>query len=333
MRYPKWPMLRRLLLEFWYLCFLAYELPRYKSSTAAVITVVPPVLYLPFSRRILRKGVPIVGIVHDLQSIFLEKSSSLPMRALAALIRRMEGAALRNCDSLIFLSQSMASRAIEQYGLDGTNCFVHLPFVSRPSIGGNGQELVEIFTPNCRACVYAGALGEKQNSERLVECFVALVKAESGIVCHCFSRGPMFNHLRRKYENIFGIKFHDLVDERDLPELLARSDIQVVPQLFGTSEAALPSKLPNLIAAGVPVLAICDEVSEVGRIVLKARAGSVVHSWDPDAISAAALNLLNATKGQSREERKATASAFVAQHFSLQRLVDEISGFIKQTPG
>lgn len=329
-RYSKFPALRRLVLEFWYACFLAYELPKRSASTKAVVAVFPPVLFLPFSKWFLRKNTPIIGIVHDLQSVFVVKASSVFRRFFAGIITNLEGVTLRSCDRLIFLSQSMAARAIEEHRLDAHRCNVHFPFVSSPSSAGSGQALNDCFTTRARHVVYSGALGEKQNSRQLLKCFVNLAQTRQDVVCHCFSRGPVFDDLRRQYDGIAGVEFHDLVEEQDLPELFSRSDIQVVPQLFGTSEAALPSKLSNLIAAGVPVLAICDEGSETGRIVLEAQAGTVVHSWAPEAVAAAAVSLLDGTSDQSREDRKLNAAGFVAKHFSLQNLVDDIATFVKR---
>lgn len=329
-RYPRFPALRRLVLELWYACFLAYELPRHNASTNAVVAVFPPVLFLPLSKWFLRKDIAFIGIVHDLQSIFVEKSSSFFRRAFAGTVKSLEGSTLKSCDRVIFLSQSMAARAIREYGLDAQRCIVHLPFVSVPSTDGSGRSLANLFKPAAKHVVYSGALGEKQNSKQLLECFVRVAKERQDVICHCFSRGPVFDDLMRQYESVSAVKFHDLVAEQDLSELFNRSDVQVVPQLFGTSEAALPSKLPNLIAAGVPVLAICDETSEAGSIVLEAQAGAVVHSWAPEAVAAAILNLLDATSGQSRLERKQKAAGFVSRHFSLQNLIDDIARFVRR---
>jgi glycosyltransferase involved in cell wall biosynthesis len=329
-RYPQFSVLRRLVLELWYLCFVAYELPRHMATIKGVVAVFPPVLFLPFSKWILHKDTPIIGIVHDLQSIFVEKSPSGFRRIFGGIVKNLEGAALNRCERLIFLSQSMMTRAIKEYRLDAQRCVVHLPFVSVSSTGGSGQALADRFMSGARHVVYSGALGEKQNPEQLIECFIGLAKEREDVVCHCFSRGPVFDELKRQYQGVRGVEYHDLVDERDLPELFNRSDIQIVPQLFGTSEAALPSKLPNLIAAGVPVLAICDEASEAGRIVLDAQAGAVVHSWAPEVVSAAVMNLLDGTSGHSRQERKTKAAEFVARHFSLQKLVDDIAAFVRR---
>lgn len=330
--YPKCPVLRRLVLEFWFACFMAYELPRRKNSTDAVVAIFPPVLFLPVAKLLLRKDVPCIGIVHDLQSVFVEKSA-LPLRKIfGGIVGWMEGAALKACHRVIFLSHSMAAKAIEQYGLDPRKCSVHLPFVTPYSGESDGNALADQFPPGFKHVVYSGALGEKQNPDALIQCLVAITEAREDLVCYCLSRGPIFDELKAKYGHRPRLMFYDLVEERDLPELMERSDLQIVPQLFGTSEAAIPSKLPNLIAAGVPVLAICDESSEVGKIVMDSQAGTAVHSWATDAVASAATELLDETKGESRADRRAEASKYVEQNFSLQRLVGEIASFVNDLP-
>lgn len=331
-RYPRSTILRRLILELWYLYFLAVELPRRRTTISAAIAVIPPVLFVPLVRRILAGSTPIVGVVHDLQSVFAGKTGSAFRKLLQCAVQRWEGQALRSCDRVIFLSNAMARRAIDVHKLRPERCKVFHPFMSiRKSEQGSGISLSPLFPPDYRHVVYSGALGEKQNPEQLVECFLHLSDCRSDVMCHIFSRGPKWSELRLKYCNQRNLKFHDLVDEADLSELLDRSDVQVLPQAFGTSDAALPSKLPNLIAAGVPILAICEEESEAGALIRESGSGEVVNSWSPAEVSRSLSTLLDSTDGKSRDHRKITASAYVTQHFSLERLVAEIVNFVEES--
>ena len=101
---------------------------------------------------------------------------------------------------------------------------------------------------------------------------------------HVLSGGPFYESLRAEYEQRPEprVKFHPLVAEQDLAELYARSAIQIIPQAEGTESAALPSKLPNLLAAGVHLLAICSSGSEVERMIQLAGTGSIATRWDED---------------------------------------------------
>lgn len=327
MRYPRWQVLRRVALELWYLCFVAWEMPRHRSTTRVIVAVCPPLMFLPLARILMGKRIPVVGIVHDLQSVFIEKRSVPGGRVLAAAVRLLEGVALRACDHVIFLSHSMATLAVSRCQLDGRRCSVHYPFVSVPPPPRNADKLLGVsFAPGKRHVVYSGALGKKQNPTGLLESLACLTGMDCDVECHVFSRGPVFDELRQKYANTRGIHFHDLVKEEELPVLMAQSDVQLIPQVLGTSDAALPSKLPNLIAEGVPVLAVCDEASEISGLIERSGAGVAVHTWNPREVAGAAHRLLEMTRDDVRVRRQRDVAPFVERNFSLSRLVRQISG-------
>jgi hypothetical protein len=108
----------------------------------------------------------------------------------------------------------------------------------------------------------------------LLSFFLELIKRHSDVICHFFSAGPIFETYQRLHKTTNKrLEFHDLVPDRDLFELYRRSHIQVIPEKIGFSEGAIPSKLPNLMASGVPVLYIGQKNSDVRHIIEKANSG------------------------------------------------------------
>ena len=75
------------------------------------------------------------------------------------------------------------------------------------------------------------------------------------------------------------------VKKEDLPELLLRSDLQIISQIEGSSKGSLPSKLPNILASGAPVLSITDEESELQKILQDQEGCFVLNEWDIQKIS------------------------------------------------
>ena len=76
-----------------------------------------------------------------------------------------------------------------------------------------------------------------------------------------------------------------------LEELYSKSTVQVIPQKENTSKGSLPSKLPNLLAAGCKVLLITDGDSEIEKFFMSNNLDMVVTSWDRDILTKK-LNLL-----------------------------------------
>jgi hypothetical protein len=171
-------------------------------------------------------------------------------------------------------------------------------------------------------------LGKKQNPYGLFDFFRTAVSQFPGVHFHLFSAGPIFEDLRRKHLTcpVDRISFDGLVDEADLEELYARSTVQLIPQLEDTSEACLPSKLPNILAMGCAVLAICPPDTELATILRQTACGVAADSWDLDVLMQKLRQVLNQTKSQNRQQRQALAAPLVETQFSLGLLVDAVLG-------
>jgi glycosyltransferase involved in cell wall biosynthesis len=334
-RYPRSAILRRAVLESWFSWHVIKTWFKRRLATSDVlISVFPPSLFL-FALNALtgaRKR-PSVGIVHDLQGVYASLNGGLISKLAGKAIHFVERRGFQSCDKLIFLSRSMAERAISEYGLDRSRCVICYPFVSLPpAADGDSTEaskatrLTAILPNEQTHVVYSGALGDKQNPDELLEVLNALSRLRANVSCHVFSAGPHFERIKASAASESSpVSFHGLVDAEDLDELYARSTVQIIPQQFGTGDGSLPSKLPNLMAAGVPVFVICEQGSEVGDMVKKARAGVAAHNWDPHALAAELAGCLPIMTVEPREQRRARLRAFVAENFSVERVVAVIT--------
>lgn len=287
LRYPKAMPLRRLMLETWFALYASFRVWRLRKHIDVAVTVLPPSLFALCMHFILPRNVRRVAVIHDLQGVLAAQQESLPRRAIIRLIHEVESRAFRAQNLCVFFSADMAQAARRSYQLNPSRIEVQYPFVTLPPIEESRREfasrrLVQSFSPDKLHVVYSGALGYKQNSHRLVEFMQAAARRHPEVKFHILSGGPFFQELRARYEGQEAprVLFHPLVAEGDLEELYARSAIQIIPQAEGTESAALPSKLPNLLSAGVFLLAICGRNSEVGRLIRKTGTGKIVESWD-----------------------------------------------------
>ena len=289
-RYPKAMPVRRMVLEAWFAIYAIRRIWPLRKQTDIVVSILPPSLFAFLLHMVLPRSVRRVAVVHDLQGVLAAQRESLPRRAIIRLIHAVESRAFRIQDLCIFFSGDMARIAQTSYQLHPQQVAVQYPFITMPqSQNSSGdiplaRRLVKLFPPDRLHVVYSGALGYKQNSQQLVAFLQAAAERYPEIQFHVLSGGPFFEELSSRYGLQPGprVLFHPLVAEQDLEELYARSAIQIIPQAGGTEAAALPSKLPNLMAAGVHLLAICGENSEVGRLIQQAGTGTLVERWDED---------------------------------------------------
>jgi len=322
--FPRSTTLRRAILEFWYAWYALTSYFRLGFRPDIAIPVFPPSLFFMLLHLLIPRSVCRVGVVHDLQGVYATSSSSSLMgRLLNGAIHFVEKRCFSACDHLIFLSVSMASRAIAEYQLDYKKCSVCYPFVAITDAKINSVALANILLPDTFNVVYSGALGEKQNPDGLFAFMNNIASAQANITCHIFSAGPIFDLFRINNHDAENckIQFHELVPVEQLAELYARSDLQIIPQAFNTSEGSLPSKLPNLLAAGVPVFVICEPGSELGELVNEAKAGVVVNTWDIADLVGKFRSYMDNLAAESKYDRRLRLQALVKSKFSIDLVV------------
>ncbi|MGB2677788.1 MAG: glycosyltransferase [Candidatus Acidiferrum sp.] len=328
LRYPSRPLLRRILLEVWFSWHSFWKTLSLKENVDLAVLVFPPNLYGLFVRLLLPRSIRKIGIIHDLQAILSLNGQSSPGRALNRVVHAIEKKAFQSCEKLIVLSEQMARTVVRSYSLDPARVIVCYPFRTLPAGSGSGRNLAHILDDGPAHVVYSGALGKKQNSLKLFEFFQAAAKEMPGIRFHLFSEGPLFSQLRRccASQDSNSVQLHELVHEDDLEELYVRSTVQVIPQVQSESSGCFPSKLPNILAAGCPVLAICDPASDLAHFITQASVGAIAVSWDGHELMSKLRLVLDQSVVQKREARQAAVSDMLLTKFSLEKLLDTILG-------
>jgi len=326
MRYPRSNVLRRLMLELWYAGFALRHAWRLRKQVGLVIAILPPDLFLLPVSRLLPRGVPRVGIIHDLQGIMAISAASPLRRLVARMIRGVEKRVFSCCDTLICLSASMQQQLVQDYSIPASRCRIHYPFVTSDAEAGSGSLPEGMFPAGFLHVVYAGALGEKQMPWALLGFFRDLCALRADVMCHIFSSGPFFEDLRGSDAGADErMRFHGLVADDALQALYACSTVQVIPQAGGTGAGAFPSKLPNLLAAGVPVFAICDPHRELATVIDETGAGRHTDQDDAAQWVAQLSAFLDEVKGRSHTEFRQLSAACMDDQFSVARLVEALS--------
>ena len=324
LRYSKRVAVRRAVLEIWFALFAAWQSFRLRNQMDTVVCVFPPSLFALCVHAVLPRRVRRVAVVHDLQGVLAGQHEGRVRGWITRMIYAVESRGFHRQDRCIFFSADMAKSAQQAYGLDPSKVAVQYPCVTLET--GRTDETpatqLENILPSGRLhVVYSGALGLKQNSETFVAWMQAAAQQFPDAGFHVFSGGPIFDKLKARYagDSQSNFHFHPLVEERDLAELYQRSTIQLIPQAEKTEAGALPSKLPNLLAAGVSILAITSAQSEVARLIQEAGTGNVVERWDPQLF----LQRLNETLQQAQATSAAVRRAQVEtllQRFTVEHM-------------
>ncbi|RKF20659.1 colanic acid biosynthesis glycosyltransferase WcaI [Altericroceibacterium spongiae] len=118
--------------------------------------------------------------------------------------------------------------------------------------------------------LYSGNIGRKQGLNIVLEAARDLQHRQDLIFVIC-GEGPERTELERQAVGLDHCLIKPLQSRERLGELLATADIFILPQLADAADLVLPSKLPNMMAAGRPVIAttepgtgVYDEIRNVG---------------------------------------------------------------------
>jgi colanic acid biosynthesis glycosyl transferase WcaI len=327
MRYPRSMMLRRIVFELWFACYAGWKAWRIRPESTTTVAVFPPSLFFLLVCHFIPSSNRRIGIVHDLQGVLGFNGGGRGKRWLYSLVHAVERKVFQSCDSLIVLSHAMARSLKEDYGVAEEKIIVRYPFVTL-KLSPLGQNLIHILPDDQQHVVYSGALGKKQNPAGLYEFFRAAALQFPDAHFHIFSGGPAYEELRKRYlvEAPERISFHDLVDEPDLEELYARSTIQLIPQLNATADACLPSKLPNILAAGSVLLVITQHGAELPQIIEQTGSGVVAYSWEGDELLSKLNLALQKASSESHAQRRILVSELLEKQFSLDLLVTAVLG-------
>jgi len=328
-KYSNKTVIRRFILELWFFWYCARVLLKFRRQYDydIVVPIFPPNIFMFVVNYILPKSTSKVCIIHDLQGIMASSTKNKWRAVVSKLIFYIERAAINKCEKVICLSHSMKDVLIEKYGITAKKCSVHYPFPTINMTSSVGSGLKDILPDNIINVVYAGALGEKQKPKELLEIFRLLASTNNNVACHIFSKGPHFDSIVNEYlkstsqEKVY---FHDLIPTEQLPELYQRSTIQIVPQTEGVGAGAFPSKLPNILKAGVPVFAICDKNSELVSVLNRTFASKVVNNWEKSFVVCELNHFITDVSGQSHKNIRMMNSEFLDQNFNINNLTHDI---------
>ena len=137
------------------------------------------------------------------------------------------------------------------------------------------QGLVEKFT-----VLYSGNLGVSHDLHLLLDLADRLADLPA-VVFVVIAGGAGVRDLARTAQrrDLSNVRFLPLQPWAQVPLALAAADLGVVSQMRGTGTLSVPSKTYNLLASGVPLLALTDAQGDLAELVRDERIG-LVASFD-----------------------------------------------------
>ncbi|WP_020579248.1 glycosyltransferase family 4 protein [Actinopolymorpha alba] len=180
------------------------------------------------------------------------------------------------------------------------------------------------LSPDQIVLVYAGAMGEAQGLEALIDA-CALVD-DPRFVCLIAGSGISEGSLRQRAEvaGVTNVRFLGRLPKERMSALMATSDAQYVSM---RSTYTIPSKVQLILASARPMLAAAD--GDVATLVRDSGAGITARPGDASSI-ADGIRLLGRS---GREHLRALGSqgcSYYAQTFSVASALDRVESTLRQ---
>lgn len=299
-------VLRRILHELSFVMNATFSYLMGPKTDVTIIVSPPLFLGLPVAALAWIKGSKVLFHVQDLQPDAAVELGMMRRGFATRALFALERWTYRWADKVSAISPGML-RKIEAKGVDPRKLVLFRNWAddnvvkpqSRETRFRKSWELGDRFV-----VLYAGNLGVKQGlcsvldaAERLRDRkdIVFVIVGDGGE-----KRNLMEHARRRALENV---QFRPLQAISDLSELLATSDISIVPQRRAVSDIVLPSKINNLLGSGRPIVVCADVGTDLHRVITDANCGLVVGPDDSEALARALVTLCDSP------EMRATMSA------------------------
>jgi len=243
-----------------------------------VVITALPMFSQCMAQRFLYRGcsIPRIIIVQDFVLDAALELGLLNLPGIAFPLRLLEKWSLRSADTLSTISQQMLKKLRSIVGSDRRLLYIpnwiHESLAQKIRVQSQDR-------PSRReqTLLYSGNLGVKQGLPDFIETFI---KSSTGWNLRVHGGGADKDRLFEATRGQGAIRVQGVLNEADYVSELLTCTASLVTQMPGLGANFLPSKLLPAIAAGTPVLAICDPNSPLGIEVRKGEFGEVISPAD-----------------------------------------------------
>lgn len=272
------------------ICGLTALLRRRISRQGLVISLAPSILAVALGVVSRRRGGRHVAIVHDIQSGLARGLGMVGNGLLLRLMRACERMVLNRTNLVIVLTEAMRSE-LRALGVTVPIEVVSI-WVDTKLIIPKADGPLRSDRRGLKIC-YSGSLGLKQGFGQILALAEELKARRPDIELILRGGGGQAQALadevaRRRLDNV---RLEALLPRAQFIRGLTEADIYLVPLEPAAAPFMLPSKIFNIMAAGVPFVATAETGSTLWRLQQESGAFLCVRPSQPDEFAAAVLGL------------------------------------------
>ncbi|MFL6374788.1 MAG: glycosyltransferase family 4 protein [Pyrinomonadaceae bacterium] len=295
------------------LAVLIKSLTSFKSGDTVLVTTTPPVLPIVAALAALMRGGGYTILIHDVYPEELYATGILRKGSvLSTLIELVQRWSYKHASSLICVGRDMKELLEKKIGDLNVPIFFIPNWGETDEIKPEPREqnrlLKELGLEDNFVILYAGNFGRPNDLETIASAAKSL-RGEQKVQFLFIGAGAREKWLREVTADLSNVLILPPMPRSEQQLFLNACDVAIASLVNGMWGAAVPSRIYNYLAAGKPILAICEPGSEMARLLDEDHVGKWVKPDDADGFVQAIREILDSPETLSLMGRNARASA------------------------
>lgn len=287
---------------------------RFRRGDRVLVVTNPPLLPFVISWACRLKGADCALLIHDVYPDALIGAGLLkPTSLFTKILDRAVRGLYRTVDTIVVLGRDMRDLVLGKLKSEEPSVRIIPNWADTDLIQprtGENRILRKLGLSKKFVVQYSGNMGRSHNLEAVALCAERLEDRRDihFLIAGSGAKKPWLEQTvkEKKLDNVTII---DRLPREELPELLTAGDVALIPFVRGMAGVSVPSRLYNMLAAGMPIIALVDENSEVAKVIDEEQAGRVVPPDDVDSLERAILELAASPETRTEMGRRARRAA------------------------
>ncbi len=317
-----------------------FALTRFRWGDRLMVVTNPPTLPPVLGLIARMKGMRGFLLVHDVYPEVLVAGGLLqPHSALYRLLRPFFAATFRLFDRVLVLGRDMATLVARKIGEGGESRLSIIPNWGDPdeisplARDGNAFLLAHRIDEPC-VIQFSGNIGRTHDVETVLETAARLgTRADIRFVFVGYGgkAGAVQDRIDR--EGLKQVMLAPRQPREMLAAMLSSATATIISFVDGMLGLSVPSRMYNVMAAGVPIIALADPVSELSRTVTEEDAGWTLPIGAVDALSDLIAYLATPEGMAEAARRGANGRAAVLRRYTFEHVLAQYRELIEEQAG
>jgi colanic acid biosynthesis glycosyl transferase WcaI len=298
-----------------------------RGDTVLVVTTPPvlPILLAPVCRL---RGARLVVLVHDVYPEVLTASGfAAPGSIMVRAVRRLYDGVFKRAVQVVVLGRDMRDLLLGRVEPERMAIIPNWGDVDRirPLPKSSNALLGRLGIDDHFVIHYLGNMGRTHDLETLLAAAAELQRSGADFIFtgHGWRRGRLQAEAKRAA--LSNVHILPGCSEDELCDYLNACDVAVISLNRGMVGVSVPSRLYNVLAAGTPVVAICEAGSELALVVVEHDCGWIIEPGDVTGL----LRALHEARADAHElarmgERARAAAVSLYNEESVITLYDQL---------